>query len=218
VLNLRPLGPGDDDLVREVFWSTFVLGREPDGLPRLQRYEDLCLGWYLGPERAEVRLVVDGATPVGYVLVGSRPDEHRRWLRRRATWFALAEAAALAGGRRPALAGRFVRLRIADGWALRSAPSPMPVHVHLNLLPAVRGFGAARLLVDHADDVCRRVGSPGWFGEINAPVGRRAAALERLGLRVVHRSPNRTLSELTDRPVERLTAVRTLASPVPVAS
>lgn len=217
-MSLRRLGPGDDDLVRDVFWSTFVLGRVPDGVPRLRRYEDLCLGWYLRAERAEVRLAVDGSTVAGYVLVGTRPDEHRRWLRPRATWFALAEAAAVARGRRPGPAGRFVRLRIADGWALRSAPSPMPVHVHLNLLPAARGFEAARLLVEHADEVCRRLGGPGWFGEINAPVGRRSAALERLGLRVVHRAPNRTLTALADRPVERLTAVRTLASPALAAS
>lgn len=214
MLNLRSLDdPADDEVVRDIFWSTIRLGGRLDAVVRLRRYEELCLGWYLGPERALVRLLCEGGRPVGYVLLGTRRQAHRRWQRRRAVMFALTGAAALAAQRHDPSTARFVRLRLIDGWTLRSSPVPMAVHVHLNLLPSARAGRGARLLVDHVDAVCRRLGEPGWFGEVNAPVGRRAAALGRVGLEVVHRAPNRTLSSVLQQPVERLTVVRSLPMP-----
>lgn len=210
MLSARTLRPTDDEVIRHIFWSTLGLGTELAGLPRLQGYEELCLRWYLEQERANARMLVDAEVPQGYVLVGTRAREHRRWLRSRAVRFALTSVPHLVGRRAQGPASEFIRLRIADGWALRSGPRPMPVHAHLNLLAPGRHGRLARLAVDHVDEVSRRAGSPGWFGEVNAPVGRRAAALERLDLRVTHRSSNRTLTALTGRPVERLTVVRTL--------
>lgn len=211
MLSLRTLDdPADDDVVRDIFWSTIGLGGHLGDVSRLHRYEELCLGWYLGPERDLVRLLCEGDRPVGYVLLGTMRQAHRRWQRRRAVTFALAAAAALAAQRHDRSTARFVRLRLVDGWTLRSSPAPMDVHVHLNLLPSARAGRGAQLLVDHVDAVCRHLGEPGWFGEVNAPVGRRAAALERLGLEVVHRAPNQTLSSALQRPVERLTVVRLL--------
>jgi hypothetical protein len=84
------------------------------------------------------------------------------------------------------------------------------VHAHLNLRPGLRAGWAGRWLADHVDAVCRRAGAPAWYGEINAPAGRRAAALERLGGEVVDRAPNRTLSALIGAEVERLTVLRRL--------
>ncbi len=211
MLTTRPLSPGDDEVVRQIFWSTFRLGQRLGGVPRMRRYEDLCLGWYLGPERRHVRLLVDGERAVGYVLVGTRGADHARWTRRRAVEFGLWAVAGLALGRHPPDAVRFLRLRLTDGWALRRAPRPMPVHVHLNLLTTARGGVGRRKLLAHVDDVCRGVASPGWFGEINAVVGRRTGALERLGGQIVHRAPNRTLTAIVGRPVERLTIVRQVA-------
>jgi hypothetical protein len=84
----------------------------------------------------------------------------------------------------------------------------MLAHAHCNLVPGVRAWWAGRLLADHIDDRCRAAGVGGWSGEINAPTGRRAQALIRLGATVVDRSPNLTLSWLAGWPVERLTIVR----------
>lgn len=214
MLNLRTLDDrADDVVVRDIFWATIGMGGHLGDVSRLRRYEELCLGWYLGPERDLVRLLCEGDRPVGYVPLGTRREEHRRWQRRRAVTFAVAGAMAIAAHRHDPSTARFVRRRLADGWTLRSSPEPMDVHVHLNLLPPARAGRGARLLVDHVDAVCRGLREPGWFGEVNAPVGRRAAALQRLGLEVVHRAPNRTLSSTLQRPVERLTVVRTLPMP-----
>jgi hypothetical protein len=48
------------------------------------------------------------------------------------------------------------------------------------------------------------------MGEVNAPLGARVSALERLGFAVVKRQKNHTLSQLTGRVVERLTVERQL--------
>lgn len=210
MLTVRPLDDGDDDAVRDIFWSTIQLGSPLVEVTRLHRYEELCLGWYLGPERHLVRLLCNGDRPVGYVLMGTGDPDHRRWVRRRAAMFAVTGVAALATRRVGPVTARFVRLRLLDGWALRKAPDPMAVHIHLNLVRSARAGRGAHLLTAHVDAVCRRLGEPGWFGEVNAPVGRRSAALERLGFEVVHRAPNRTLSAMLERPIERLTVVRHL--------
>lgn len=210
VLTVRPLRPGDDSAVRSVFRATLALGRPVDDLPGLDRYEALCLDWYLEHERPDARVLDDDGTVLGYLLVGTRPVEQRRWTRRAATRYVLGTVPRLLTRGYRGDAGRFHRLRLRDGWALRRAPAPMPVHVHLNLLPTARAGRGARLLAVHADAVCRRLGAPGWFGEINARRGHRASALRRLGGEVVHQAPNRTLGWLVGSPVDRLTVVRRL--------
>jgi hypothetical protein len=93
---------------------------------------------------------------------------------------------------------------------LGSPPPPFAAHAHVNVLPDRLASWAGLSLVRSVDERCRRAGLPGWFGEINAPVGKRASALERIVGPVVHRAPNHTLSWLMGRPVERLTVARTL--------
>jgi hypothetical protein len=213
-LVVRPLGPEHDDAVRATFRSTLVLGAAaPFELPDLDHYEDLCLGWYLGPGRRWAAVVVDdeGRT-AGYLLACPDPTSHGRWVRSRAVRFTARVLLGLVTRRYPPEASTFWRLRLQDGWVAwrHGAPDPFPMHVHLNLVPGVRATQAGRLLVRHADTVCRAEGGTGWFGEVNAPAGRRAAALERLGGRVVHRTPNRTFSWVRGGPVERLTVVRVL--------
>jgi len=73
------------------------------------------------------------------------------------------------------------------------------------------GFAPGRMLAEHVDAVLRAKGIDAWYGEVNAPRGRRAAALERWGARVVDRVDNHTFSWLCHMPIERLTIVR----PVP---
>lgn len=211
MLTLRPLRPSDDAAVRDIFWATLSLGRPVPGITSLDAYADLCLDWYLGPDRASAAVLdIDGEVG-GYVLVGTKLEAHRRWTRRRAVRFGGRTCLQLLGRHHPPSAARFLRLRLRDGWELRRAPTPAPVHAHMNLVRGARTGSAAALLRDHVDDVARRAGSLSWYGEINAPVGRRETALHRLGFDVVHRSPNRTLSWLTGTPVDRLTVVREIA-------
>jgi hypothetical protein len=207
-LTVRPVRASDDPAVRELFAQTVGLGRPlPFPVAAFEHYQALCLDWYLGPGRADAAVAVDGAHVWGYALVCTHPKEFERWLRSRALLFLVRTAwPALSRGE----SGRFLRLRVADAWQSRRhrfAP-PMAAHAHLNLAAGQRAGVTGRLLVDHIDQRCRLAHLPGWFGEMNAPVGRRARALERLGARVVHRAPNHTLSWLCGQPVERLTVVR----------
>ena len=211
-MTVRALRDGDDAAVRSIFRSTLMLGR-PVGfsLPDVDRYEALCLDWYLGAGRADAAVLEDGDAVVGYALVCTHPAAYRTWIRRAAVRFAAATAVGFARGRYPGPAGRFYALRVRDGWALRHAPVPPDIaQAHVNLRPSHRAGRAGRMLADHIDARVRATGGRAWFGEINAYTGQRAAAIERLGGRVVHRAPNHTMSALLGRPVERLTVVRDL--------
>jgi hypothetical protein len=213
-VNVHPLTVGDDASVRKVFRATLALGAAvPFAGPAFDRYESLCLDWFLGAGRADAAVLVDDdGEVVGYALVCTDQEAHARWARRKGAAFAGRVVGGLALRRYPPAERRFYRARLRDGYALWRAGSspPMPASAHMNLLPGHRGGANGRLLAAHIDARVRHAGLPGWFGEINAPAGRRAGALERLGGRVVSRVPNRTLSRLLGRPVERLTVVRTL--------
>lgn len=213
-LRVRPLQPADDEGVRSTFRSTLVLGEPaPFVLPDLDRYEQLCLGWYLEQGRRFAAVVEDAHGQVaGYLLACPHTAAHERWVRWRAVRFTLRVTSGIVLGRYERAARTFWWLRLRDGWAAwrHGASRPFAMHVHLNLVPGARSTRAGRLLVGHADDVCRASGGTGWFGEVNAPAGRRAAALERLGGQVVHRMPNQTFSWVRGGPVERLTVVRVL--------
>jgi hypothetical protein len=236
-LTLRPLSEhaGDDDAVRRIFRQTVVLGgATPFPLPDLDRYEQLCLGWYLtegrpwaavlvrppaatGPAAPRTLHLVEAEEVVGYVLVCPATSVHQRWVRGRALRFTARTVGGLLTRRYEREARTFWWLRLRDGWRSwrHGLPAPMPMHVHLNLDPDVRATSAGRLLAGHADAVCRAEGLVGWFGEVNARAGHRARALERLGGVVVHRTPNLTFSWVRGEPVERLTVVRTLTWPDP---
>ncbi|HLI74475.1 MAG TPA: hypothetical protein VKU86_11400, partial [Acidimicrobiales bacterium] len=148
----------------------------------------------------------------GYALVCTDVAARARWARRRRVAFAVGALLLLAARRGSALERRFLRLRLRDGWVLwrAGATPPLPVDAHFNTVAGHRGGSGGRLLAAHIDACTQRAGFPGWYGEINAIAGRRAASLERSGGRVVGRTPNRTLSALVGRPVERLTVVRML--------
>ncbi len=218
-MRARPLGSDDDDPVRAIFRSTLLLGAElPFTLPDLDRYESLCLDWYLGPGREDAAVVeADDGKVVGYTLVCTDAEAHSRWVRRRGAWFALGLLRGFALGRYRGDAALFYRCRLRDGVAMwRSGPvPPMPAHAHLNLEQGWRDGGARRLLTDHIDDRVRRAGLCGWYGEINALVGHRSRAIERMGGRIAHRAPNHTLTTFLGRPVERLTLTRSLTSAPP---
>lgn len=217
-MKVRPIAPGDEAEVRRLFRSTLVLGDCPAfAIPGLQRYEALCLDWYLGPGVADAAVLEgEDGTVVGYALVCTDQAGYRAWVRTRALRFTaglVPRLLLLPSYRGPA--GRFYRLRLRDGWNLARATAldPAPAHAHINLAPSHRAGWGGRLFRAHVDARVKAAGLPGWFGEMNVVVGQRARALERLGGEVMSRAPNHTLSALMNRPVERLTVRRTIPDP-----
>jgi GNAT superfamily N-acetyltransferase len=220
-MRVRPLVTGDDAEIRRIFRSTLALGDSlPFAIPDLDAYESLCLDWYLGPGRAGAAVAEDDAgAVVGYALVCTNPARYGAWTRRQAVRFAATLAAGFARRRYRGAAARFYLLRVRDAWALRGSVTPRTggpsrastsAHAHINIVPSHRGTHVGRMLADHVDRRVRAAGLQGWHGEINALAGQRAAALERLGGKVVRRSPNHTMTAMLGRPVERLTVVRIL--------
>jgi hypothetical protein len=211
-MRVRPLRAEDQPQVRRLFRSTLVLGTGPAfAIPGLRRYEALCLDWYLGPGAADAAVLEDDdATVVGYALVCTNLAAYRAWTRKQAIRFTagLLPCLVLPSYRGPV--GQFYRLRLRDGWQLARAtvPESAPAHAHINLSPSHRAAWGGRLLSAHVDARVGAAGYSGWFGEINAVVGQRTRALERLGGELVGRVPNHTLSSLMNQPVERLTVRR----------
>jgi hypothetical protein len=210
---VRPLGDADEPVLRQMFRDTAVMGRPlPFALEDGGRYESLCLDWYLERGRDDASVVDVEGEIVGFALVCTDQRAYRRWVKVRASRYALYAAGALARRDPRSPVARFHRCRLRDGLVMARSPAPpFEAHAHVNVLPQrlatwVGGLG----LLLWVDERCRRAGEPGWYGEINAPVGRRASALERLVGPVVHRAPNHTLTWLMHRPVERLTVARTL--------
>lgn len=215
-MRVRAMRSDDTDAVRRLFRDTIALGRPlPFRSVALDRYEALCLDWYLAPARLvdHAVLVDDDGRIQGYTLVCCDQPAFVRWSRNAGLRWAAATAAALTTRRFGPDEARFHRLRLADGWnAVRARTDPgLPVHAHINLARGARGRMHMVALVDHIDARCAVRHLSGWFGEINAPAGRRGSALEAHGATVVHRMPNRTLSWLRGVPIERLTVARPLA-------
>lgn len=209
---VRALTDRDEVELRRLFRETLVMGRPlPFPLHDGGRYESLCLDWYLGSGRPDAAVVDAGGEIVGFALVCTDQAAYRRWVRARAERYALYSALTIlrSGPRSPI--SRFHRCRLRDGWVMFRGPGPpFPAHAHINVLPHRLASWAGLSLVNFVDDRCRQAGLPGWYGEINALVGKRASALERIVGPIVHRAPNHTLSWLKGRPVERLTVTRLL--------
>jgi hypothetical protein len=198
------VGAQDDEAVRRIFRATLALGRPLDVVPLCMRaYERLCLGWYLEGGRPSARVLVDGTDVIGYALVCTDERNYEHWLRRRAlaVGFRAVPAAVISG---------FWRHRLRDAVVLHALPKPAVVHAHLNLVREARSGSGALALCQEIDEICRESGHDAWYGEVNARLGRRASALERVVGEVVFRSPNHTLTWMTGSPIERLTVVRRL--------
>lgn len=214
---VRPIDavPGPDDAaIAALFSDTLMLGRPvPFSLERADRYRDLCLRWYLTAGRSDVGIAIDGAGHVaGYALVCTDQANLDRWTARRATAFVAGTLSQLVFYGMDRESRRFYTARARDARELRRARDepPMPVHAHLNVARTARSGSIAAALRDHIDDRCARHGACGWWAEMNAPRGRRERALERLGIEVIHRTENATLTAAMGTPVDRLTIVRRL--------
>jgi hypothetical protein len=205
---------GDEAEIRALFRTTLLLGRPVPFAERapalLAAYERLCLDPYLAPGSPAVVGVLRD-TPSGpargYALVCLDAGALRRQRAHGLAAF-VARAAPWLGPRGEP--STFVRGRLRDAWALRQparAVRDLP-HAHFNAAPGASRL-PGRLLADFVDEVCRAAGYQRWYGEINAPVGRRAAAITKhWGGEIVDRTPNRTLSRMRGVPVERLTVLR----------
>ena len=216
---VRPFTERDEIEVRRLFRETLVMGRAlPFVLTDGGRYEALCLDWYLSSGRHDAAVVDAGGQIVGFALTCTDQAAFRRWVRTRAARYALYSLLTLVRTDPRSPVARFHRCRLRDGWVMMRGPAPpLRAHGHINLSPQRAGW-AGLALVKHIDERCRRAGLSGWYGEINAPVGRRADALERFIGSIVHRAPNHTLSWLMGRPVERLTVAREVPSAGEVAA
>ena len=213
---VRPLQVGEERAVERLFQATVAFGRPlPFTGPEVDHYTDLCVGWYLGPGRDDVRVLDHLGKVVGYALVCTDEQAHRRWTRPLATTWAVRSTAGLCTRRFGEESATFHRLRLKDRWAtLVGPPPPYNAHLHLNVADGHRDGAAGRLLVEAAESRFREVGVRWWYGEMDVPLGRRGAALERQGARIVHRQPNLTQTWLAGRSIERLRFTREVR-PVP---
>jgi hypothetical protein len=209
---VRPMTDRDEVALRQLFRDTVVMGSPlPFDLADGGRYESLCLDWYLGPGRSNAAVVDAGGEIAGFTLVCVDQAGYRRWVRARAARYLGYSIITLMRTSPRSPVARFHRSRLRDGWVmLRSPAPPFAAHAHVNVLNHHLARWAGKALLHCVDDQCRQAGLPGWYGEINAPVGKRATALARVVGPVVHRAPNHTLSWLMDVPVERLTVARTV--------
>lgn len=214
-MKVSPLDPTHDAAVRQIFRDTLVRGDPlPFDLSGLNRYERLCLDWYLGPGRAASAVLVDDDTVVGYVLVCVDEAGYRRWARLHGLRWAGQAIVGLLTRRYRGDAARFHRLRLLDGWRSwrARAPALVPMHIHFNIARSVRARGGGLRLVNHVDRLCRDRGLAGWYGELNVPCSAPGLVrtLVYYGGTIVHRRPSATFSWLLGEPVERLTVVRHL--------
>jgi hypothetical protein len=214
VRSIDPVPGADDAAIASLFRDTLMLGRPiPFALDRADRYRDLCLRWYLTVGRSDAGVALDDTGRIaGYALVCTDQVHHDRWTSRRAASFVAGTLWQLAIYGMERESRVFYAARARDARELRTvreAP-PMPVHAHLNVARTARSGSIAAALRDHIDDRCARQGSVGWWAEMNAPRGRRERALDRLGIEVIRRTENATLTAAMGEPVDRLTIVRRL--------
>ena len=146
-MRARPLGSNDHGAVRAIFGSTLLLGRElPFSLPDLDRYESLCLDWYLGPGREDAAVVeAHNGRVVGYALVCTDEQAHTRWMRRRAARFAVQRRT-----RRQIAARALVGVRALCRRLRRSGTLFAERIAHADgIFVVVRGVDVARTVLQH---------------------------------------------------------------------
>lgn len=209
---VRQYTSADESEVARIFRETLCLGRPLDfPLSGIDRYERLCLEWFLRNGSDDVGVYEEDSRIHGYVLVCTDLASYHRWAVRTALAWTTKVFFDLAFRRLRGRDARFHRLRIRDGWnSVRHAPSaPMPALVHVNLDRSARNTGAAQALLRFADQRCAAAGREGWFAEINTR-NHRASALAAIGLHSIHSQPSHTLSWLLNERVNRLTVVHTV--------
>lgn len=211
---VRPGRRADLTTLTSLSLSSFVLGKAPDH-PWLEPYVRATIAPYL-----EEPIVSDSAVAVrsdgtvaGYALVAVDPGIVSTLIRHEMIHHLRSVPEAIRLGGRQAACFYLDRVRdlrelLGAGPGATGAP-----HAHLNIIGGHRAGSVALELLAHIDVRMSLAGHDRWVGEVNAPVGRRRGALERLGFELVDCAPNRTLSRLAGDPVERLTLERRLPRP-----
>jgi hypothetical protein len=200
----------DVEAVTQLMETTIVLGQPVAGVD-LGDYVRACLSPFVGRRARDAAVVVDDdGRIVAYALVCTDPPSGERAARRAVVGLVMRTLVRGAHGGLGAATRRFYvdRLRDMKGLASSAGPRRANPHAHLNIAAGTRSGTAALLLLEHVDTRVALAGFEHWVGEVNAPSGRRARALERLGFEVVDRRPNLTLSRCAGQPVERLTLLR----------
>ncbi|WP_216326174.1 GNAT family N-acetyltransferase [Deinococcus aestuarii] len=157
---LRPATPTDQAAVGRVAYLTGFFGESAERyFPDPALFADLWVRPYL-EETGPASLVAEvGGQVVGYVLGASAPNVYRRALRTVVLRRVLPRW----------LGGRYTRPLAAGPYLLRALrfPSPhapwdvYPAHLHLNLLPAARGSGLGRRLLEAHLRALEAAGVPG---------------------------------------------------------
>lgn len=162
MLTIRPYRPADRARVREIAYATGYMGESPAWYWRdVVSFADAWTAWYTDHEPESAFVADDGDSVVGY-LVGCLDTARAPSARDTITRLMIRRQLLL----RPGTAGFFWR-SIRDVLRDPSVPSGelsdprWPSHLHINLLPAARGHGAGRGLMEAWLERLRQAGSPG---------------------------------------------------------
>jgi len=162
VLAIRPYRAEDRARVRQICCATGYMGEPADWYWRdAVSFADVWSGYYTDHEPESAFVAADGDEVLGYLL--GCADTARAESPRDAIVRQLVRRQLLL---RPGTAGFFWRslwdtLRDASVPSGELRDSRWPSHLHINLLPAARGRGAGRGLVEAWLERLRRLRSPG---------------------------------------------------------
>jgi GNAT superfamily N-acetyltransferase len=161
-MQIRPYRAEDRARVREIAYATGYMGESPAWYWRdAESFAEIWTGWYTDHEPESTFVADDGGDVVGY-LAGC-VDTARAPSPREAVVRQIVRRQLFL---RPGTAGFFWRslldtLKGGDVPSGELADPRWPAHLHINLLPAARGKGAGRGLIEAWLARLRGLGSPG---------------------------------------------------------
>lgn len=177
VIEVRAATPSDVDDIACVCRLTADAGRpQPDDIADPDLVADVYARPYLVLEPQTTRVLVADGIIAGYV-VGALDSAafYRRWEQ---TW--TPKRLPRPEGADPALVALLAHPLTALPHGLQGFPS----HLHVNLLPHVRGGGYGALLLDHFVDGLTRAGSPGVHLRVNRANTSAQRFYQRCGFEV----------------------------------
>jgi ribosomal protein S18 acetylase RimI-like enzyme len=162
MIEIRPYRPEERPAIRRIVFATGFLGEPADWYWRdAESFAEIWSGYYTDREPESAFVAVEHDEVLGYLLgcADSRQAPSPRAAIARQVWRRQLPL-------RPGTAG-FVWRALADVLREPSAPSGdladprFPSHLHIDLLPAARGRGAGRALMEAWLARLRSLGSPG---------------------------------------------------------
>jgi ribosomal protein S18 acetylase RimI-like enzyme len=182
MLEIRPYRAGDRAAIREIVFATGFMGEPAAWYWRdAVSFADVWSGYYTDREPESAFVATAGGEVVGYLLgcvdTSRAPTPRAAILRQ--VWRRQLPL-------RPGTAGFFWR-SLADALRQREVASGVladprfPSHLHIDLLPAARGRGAGRALMEAWLERLRAVGSPGCHLGTLAENASAIRFFERMG-------------------------------------